>query len=71
MKIGCLQSDIHICYPLTTCPKKGGIWQRKFIKPLYDTTIKYLVKSIDTRYIIYKFIYLATDIDLSAYTLID
>ena len=44
---------------------------KKFIKPLYDTTIKYLVKSTDTRYIIYKFIYLATGIDLSDYTLID
>ena len=43
----------------------------KFIKPLYDTTIKYLVKSTDTRNIIYKFIYLATSIDLSDYTLID
>ena len=44
---------------------------KKFIKPLYDTTIKYLVKSTDTRYIIYKFIYLATGIELSDYTLID
>ena len=44
---------------------------KKFIKPLYDTTIKYLVKSTDTRYIIYKLIYLATFIDLSDYTLID
>ena len=44
---------------------------KKFIKPLYDTTIKYLVKSTDTRYIIYKLIYLATGIDLSDYTLID
>ena len=44
---------------------------KKFIKPLYDTTIKYLVKSTDTRYIIYRFIYLATGIDLSDYTLID
>ena len=44
---------------------------KKFIKPLYDTTIKYLVKSTNTRYIIYKFIYLATGIDLSDYTLID
>ncbi|MCI2041814.1 MAG: hypothetical protein LKJ84_02525 [Bacilli bacterium] len=44
---------------------------KKFIKPLYDTTIKYLVKSTDTMYIIYKFIYLATGIDLSDYTLID
>ena len=51
--------------------KKVGIWQRKFIKPLYDTTIKYLVKSTDTRYIIYKLIYLVTGIDLSDYTLID
>ena len=44
---------------------------KKFIKPLYDTTIKYLVKSTDTRYIIYKLIYLVTGIDLSDYTLID
>ena len=44
---------------------------KKFIKPLYDTTIKYLVKSTNTRYIIYKLIYLATGIDLSDYTLID
>ena len=44
---------------------------KKFIKPLYDTTIKYLVKNTDTRYIIYKLIYLATGIDLSDYTLID
>ncbi len=44
---------------------------RKFIKPLYDTTIKYLVKSNNTRYIIYRLIYLATGIDLSDYTLID
>ena len=44
---------------------------KKFIKPLYDTTIKYLVKSNNTRYIIYKLIYLATGIDLSDYTLID
>ena len=43
----------------------------KFIKPLYDTTIKFLVKSTDTRYIIYRLIYLATGIDLSDYTLID
>ena len=35
---------------------------KKFIKPLYDTTIKYLVKSTNTSYIIYK---------LSDYTLID
>ena len=33
--------------------------------------MKYLVKSTDTRYIIYKLIYLATGIDLSDYTLID
>ena len=45
--------------------------RKKFIKPLYDTTIKYLVKSTDTRYIIYKLIYLSTGIDLSDYTLID
>jgi len=44
---------------------------KKFIKPLYDTTIKYLVKSTDTRYIIYRLIYLATGIDLSGYSLID
>ena len=44
---------------------------KKVIKPFYDTTIKYLVKSTDTRNIIYKFIYLATSIDLSDYTLID
>ena len=44
---------------------------KKFIKPLYDTIIKYLVKSTDTRYIIYKLIYLVTGIDLSDYTLID
>ena len=44
---------------------------RKFIKPLYDTTIKYLVKNTNTRYIIYKLIYLATGIDLSDYTLIN
>ena len=43
----------------------------KFIKPLYDTTIKYLVKSTNTRNIIYKLIYLATGIELSDYTLID
>ena len=44
---------------------------KKFIKPLYDTTIKYLVKSTDKSNIIYKLIYLATVIDLSDYTLID
>ena len=51
--------------------KERGNMTKKFIKPLYDTTIKYLVKSTDTRNIIYKLIYLATGINLSDYTLID
>ena len=46
-------------------------YDKEIYKTLYDTTIKYLVKSTDTRNIIYKLIYLATGIDLSYYTLID
>ena len=67
------QNDIHICYPflLVWEERRNMVKTKKFIKPLYDTTIKYLVKSTDTRYIIYRFIYLATGIDLSDYTLID
>ena len=43
----------------------------KFIIPLYDTTIKYLIKSERTGPIIFKLIYSLTGIDLSDYVMID
>ena len=43
----------------------------KFIIPLYDTTIKYLIKSERTGPIIFKLIYSLTGIDLSDYIMID
>ena len=45
--------------------------KEKFIIPLYDTTIKYLIKSERTGPIIFKLIYSLTGIDLSDYIMID
>ena len=45
--------------------------KEKFIIPLYDTTIKYLIKSERTGPIIFKLIYSLTEIDLSDYVMID
>ena len=45
--------------------------KEKFIIPLYDTTIKYLIKSERTGPIIFKLIYSLTGIDLSDYVMID
>ena len=45
--------------------------KEKFIIPLYDTTIKYLIKSERTAPIIFKLIYSLTGIDLLDYIMID
>ena len=45
--------------------------KEKFIIPLYDTTIKYLIKSERTGPIIFKLIYSLTGIDLLDYVMID
>ena len=45
--------------------------EEKFIIPLYDTTIKYLIKSKRTGPIIFKLLYSLTGIDLTDYIMID
>ena len=45
--------------------------KEKFIIPLYDTTIKYLIKSKRTGTIIFKLLYSLTGIDLTDYIMID
>ena len=45
--------------------------KEKFIIPLYDTTIKYLIKSKRTGPIIFKLLYSLTGIDLTDYIMID
>ena len=45
--------------------------EEKFIIPLYDTTIKYLIKSKRTGPIIFKLLYSLTGINLTDYVMID